>query len=222
MKFWGKLAVAASVAWISSTAFALTDPTTRQGESLSALEKIEASDDARYVEHWIHEKGDDHGRPFVIVDKKDGSLKIDPWVLGSLIASGNGPRTQEPQHDDEHHEHRDAADVDHDLRREQEVGAEAGEQAGDAREREAQEQRRVHRVLVQDDGQGREQHQGRQRVEDDLFDHDQFRLGWTSWMLTCPSGSRKSLAARSKYLPMNGNLSFQQRTISSRFVKMTS
>src|ERR1700756_2331980 len=76
MKFWGKLAVAASVAWISSTAFALTDPTTRQGESLSALEKVEASDDARYVEHWIREQGDDHGRPFVIVDKKAAHIYV--------------------------------------------------------------------------------------------------------------------------------------------------
>jgi hypothetical protein len=76
MNFWGKLAVAASVAWISSAAFALTDPTTRQGESLSALEKVEASDDARYVEHWIHEKGDDHGRPFVIVDKKAARIYV--------------------------------------------------------------------------------------------------------------------------------------------------
>ena len=76
MNFWGKLAVAASVAWISSTAFALTDPTTRQGESLSALESVDASDDARYVEHWIHEKGDDHGRPFVIVDKKAARIYV--------------------------------------------------------------------------------------------------------------------------------------------------
>ncbi|MCK9688109.1 hypothetical protein [Scleromatobacter humisilvae] len=76
MNFWGKLAVAASVAWISSTAFALTDPTTRQGESLSALQTVEASDDARYVEHWIHEKGDDHGRPFVIVDKKAARIFV--------------------------------------------------------------------------------------------------------------------------------------------------
>jgi hypothetical protein len=70
MNFWGKLAVAASVAWISSTAFAITDPTSRPGEPLSALTTVEASDDARYVEQWIHEKGDDHGLPFVIVDKK--------------------------------------------------------------------------------------------------------------------------------------------------------
>ena len=76
MNFWGKLAVAASVAWISSTAFALTDPTTRQGESLSALESVDASDDARYVERWIHEKGDDHGRPFVIVDKKAARIYV--------------------------------------------------------------------------------------------------------------------------------------------------
>ena len=76
MNLWGKLAVAASVAWISSTAFALTDPTTRQGESLSVLTAEDASDDARYVEHWIHEKGDDHGRPFVIVDKKAARIFV--------------------------------------------------------------------------------------------------------------------------------------------------
>ena len=76
MKFWGKLAVAATVAWVSSTAFALTDPTSRQGELLSALEGVDASDDARYVEHWIHAKGDDHGRPFVIVDKKAARIFV--------------------------------------------------------------------------------------------------------------------------------------------------
>jgi len=43
MKFWGKLAVAATVAWASSTAFALTDPTSRQGEPLSALASVDAS-----------------------------------------------------------------------------------------------------------------------------------------------------------------------------------
>ena len=75
MNFWGKLAVAASVAWISSTASALTD-TTGQGQSLSALASVEASDDARYVEHWIHAKGDDHGRPFVIVDKKAARIYV--------------------------------------------------------------------------------------------------------------------------------------------------
>jgi len=76
MKFWGKLAVAATVAWASSTAFALTDTTSRQGEPLSALTGVDASDDARYVEHWIHAKGDDHGRPFVIVDKKAARIFV--------------------------------------------------------------------------------------------------------------------------------------------------
>jgi hypothetical protein len=76
MNLWGKLAVAASVAWASSAAFALADPTTHQGRTLSALEKVEASDDARYVEHWIHENGDDHGRPFVIVDKKAARIYV--------------------------------------------------------------------------------------------------------------------------------------------------
>ncbi len=76
MNSWGKLAVAASVAWISSTASAITDTTTRPGEPLSALETVDASADARYVEHWIHEKGDDHGRPFVIVDKKAARIYV--------------------------------------------------------------------------------------------------------------------------------------------------
>ena len=76
MNFWGKLAVATSVAWISSTAFALTDLTTRRGEPASVLEAVDASADARYVEHWIHEKGDDHGRPFVIVDKKAARIYV--------------------------------------------------------------------------------------------------------------------------------------------------
>ena len=76
MNFWGKLAVAASIAWISSAASALTDPSTSHGESYSALDMVEASDDARYVEHWIHQKGDDHGRPFVIVDKKAARIYV--------------------------------------------------------------------------------------------------------------------------------------------------
>ena len=78
MNFWGKLAVAASVAWISSAASALTDPSTGQGQSqsLSELESVDASTDARYVEHWIREKGDDHGRPFVIVDKKAARIYV--------------------------------------------------------------------------------------------------------------------------------------------------
>jgi len=79
MNFWGKLAVAASVAWISSTASAITDPLSRLGEpsaTASALESVDASADARYVEHWIHAKGDDHGRPFVIVDKKAARIYV--------------------------------------------------------------------------------------------------------------------------------------------------
>jgi hypothetical protein len=76
MNFGGKLAVVAAVAWISSTAFAFTDPTTRRGESAPSLGAVDASDDVRYAEHWIHEKGDDHGRPFVIVDKKAARIYV--------------------------------------------------------------------------------------------------------------------------------------------------
>jgi hypothetical protein len=76
MNLWGKLAVAASVAWTSSTAFAITDPMSRPGEPTFALASVDASADARYVEQWIHEKGDDHGRPFVIVDKKAARIYV--------------------------------------------------------------------------------------------------------------------------------------------------
>jgi hypothetical protein len=79
MNFWGKLAVAASVAWMSSTASAITDPMSRSGEPVtdsSVLASVDASPDALYVEHWIHEKGDDHGRPFVIVDKKAARIYV--------------------------------------------------------------------------------------------------------------------------------------------------
>lgn len=76
MNLWGKLAVAASVAWTSSTAFALTDLKPPAGETASALASVDASDDARYVEQWIRQKGDDHGRPFVIVDKKAARIYV--------------------------------------------------------------------------------------------------------------------------------------------------
>src|SRR6195952_4427319 len=76
MNFWGKLALAASVAWISSTAFAISGPGVRSAETASSLAAVDASSDARYVEHWIHAKGDDHGRPFVIVDKKAARIYV--------------------------------------------------------------------------------------------------------------------------------------------------
>ena len=76
MNIWGRLAVAASVAWSASTAFALTDTSSRHGEPASVLASVDASSDARYVEHWIRAKGDDHGRPFVIVDKKAARIYV--------------------------------------------------------------------------------------------------------------------------------------------------
>ncbi len=88
MNFWGKLAVAASVAWSSSAALAITDPTpSRPQEARSALASTDASDDARYVEHWIHEKGDDHGRPFVIVDKK--AARIFVFAAGGALVGAS-------------------------------------------------------------------------------------------------------------------------------------
>ena len=89
MNLWGKLAVAAAVAWTTSTAFALTDPTAAHpAPAASALAGTDASDDARYVEHWIHEKGDDHGRPFVIVDKK--AARIFVFAAGGALV-GSSP-----------------------------------------------------------------------------------------------------------------------------------
>ena len=87
MNVWGKLAVAASVAW-STTAFAITDPTTAQPRpAVSALAAADASADARYVEHWIHQKGDDHGRPFVIVDKK--AARIFVFAAGGALVGAS-------------------------------------------------------------------------------------------------------------------------------------
>jgi hypothetical protein len=79
MNFWGKLALAASIAWVSSAAFALTDPSTARGGApvaTSVLDETDASADARYVERWIHARNDDHGRPFAIVDKKAARIFV--------------------------------------------------------------------------------------------------------------------------------------------------
>jgi hypothetical protein len=85
MNFWGKLALAASVAWVSTTAIAMTDPSPRgeqqPGPSATsaatlALASTDASGDARYVEQWIHTRGDAHGLPFAIVDKKSARIFV--------------------------------------------------------------------------------------------------------------------------------------------------
>jgi len=80
MNFWGTLAFAATVIGLSPAALALTDPTTRPGDPApaapSALAAVQASPDARYVEQWIHARGDDHGRPFAIVDKKAARIFV--------------------------------------------------------------------------------------------------------------------------------------------------
>ncbi len=84
MNFWGKLAFAASVAWVSTAAFSMTDPATRlepqsrqqSNAPMFALDGTDASSDARYVEQWIHAKGDDHGLPFAIVDKKAARIFV--------------------------------------------------------------------------------------------------------------------------------------------------
>jgi hypothetical protein len=83
MNFWGKLAFAASVAWVSNMASAMTDPARNEPQAApapvafhSALSSTDASDDARYVEQWIHAKGDDHGLPFAIVDKKAARIFV--------------------------------------------------------------------------------------------------------------------------------------------------
>ena len=76
MKLSGKWVIAVAAVWISSAAVAMTDPSARNGEPASALAGVDASADARYVEHWIREQGDDHGRPFAIVDKKAARIFV--------------------------------------------------------------------------------------------------------------------------------------------------
>ena len=88
MKLLGKLAIAVAAVWVSSAAFALTDPSARGGEPISALAGVDASTDARYVEHWIREKGDDHGRPFAIVDKKAARIYVF-GAGGQLVGSSS-------------------------------------------------------------------------------------------------------------------------------------
>jgi hypothetical protein len=88
MKFLAKLAIVAAAVWVSSGAFALTDPNARRGEPASALEGADASADARYVEHWIRARGDDHGRPFAIVDKKAARIFVF-GAGGQLVGSSS-------------------------------------------------------------------------------------------------------------------------------------
>ena len=84
MNFWGKLALAATVAWVSNAAMAMTDTAARiesqapnsSKSPMLALAGTDASGDARYVEQWIHAKGDDHGLPFAIVDKKAARIFV--------------------------------------------------------------------------------------------------------------------------------------------------
>jgi len=77
MKFWRKAALAAAVMWISSAAFALTDPSAPAAQAqASALAGLDASEDALYAEHWIRTQGDNHDRPFAIVDKKAARIYV--------------------------------------------------------------------------------------------------------------------------------------------------
>jgi len=75
MKFWRKAALAAAVMWISSAAFALTDPSS-PAPQVSALAGLNASEDALFAEHWIRTEGDNHDRPFAIVDKKAARIYV--------------------------------------------------------------------------------------------------------------------------------------------------
>jgi hypothetical protein len=62
--------------WISASALALTDPSAPAAEEASALAGLQASDDALYAEHWIRTEGDNHDRPFAIVDKKAARIYV--------------------------------------------------------------------------------------------------------------------------------------------------
>jgi hypothetical protein len=88
MKFLGKLVIAAAAVWASSAAFALTDASARTGEAASVLTGVDASEDARYVEHWIRARGDDQGRPFAIVDKKAARIFVF-GAGGQLVGSSS-------------------------------------------------------------------------------------------------------------------------------------
>jgi hypothetical protein len=88
MKFWGKLALAATIACVSFTATAMTSPLARDGESASALVGVDASNDALYLEHWIHAGQDNHGRPFVIVDKRAARIFVFA-ASGSLVGTSS-------------------------------------------------------------------------------------------------------------------------------------
>jgi hypothetical protein len=88
MKFLAKLVIAAAAVWVSSGAFALTGSNAHDAASASALEGVDASDDARYVEHWIRARGDDHGRPFAIVDKKAARIYVF-GAGGQLVGSSS-------------------------------------------------------------------------------------------------------------------------------------
>jgi hypothetical protein len=87
MNLLGKLVIAVAAVWSGSAAFALTDPSARNGEPVSALAGVDASADARYVEHWIRARGDDHGRPFAIVDKK--AARIFVFGAGGQLAGSS-------------------------------------------------------------------------------------------------------------------------------------
>jgi hypothetical protein len=75
MKLWRNAALAAAIMWIGSAAFALTEPSVAAAQP-SALAGLQASDDALFAEHWIRTEGDNHDRPFAIVDKKAARIYV--------------------------------------------------------------------------------------------------------------------------------------------------
>jgi hypothetical protein len=75
MNLWRKAALAAAAMWISSAAFALAEPSAATADA-SALAGQDASADALYAEHWIRTEGDNHDRPFAIVDKKAARIYV--------------------------------------------------------------------------------------------------------------------------------------------------
>jgi hypothetical protein len=77
MILWRKAALAAAVMWASSAAFALSEPSaSAPAAEESALAGQQASEDALYAEHWIRTEGDNHDRPFAIVDKKAARIFV--------------------------------------------------------------------------------------------------------------------------------------------------
>ena len=72
----GKALRALAVAWSCALAVAQAIAAQPPGEPRADFAGVAASADARYTARWVVESGDNQGRPFAIVDKKDATLFV--------------------------------------------------------------------------------------------------------------------------------------------------